>query len=234
MYILQLFYLFLFLTLNICLNGNEPIIVIYGSSCSGKSSLSKALKDDLGENWTVIDRDLVIEKYCQDKEELADAFLLDEIRDHLNKQKNLIVDTQDIIAIEEDLKDKQLLRIFVYAPLSIILARDSLRAERLNRSPKRNYYARSFVLDSYAKLLTLKSSSCDPLDVIRRNEVDENLLEYALSEEAFDFFRTMVFAKQDIFIYPNRSFQIILESHIESLNNSVRRISDFLKCSCLL
>ena len=66
------------------------IIYVFGPSCSGKSSLAQALQEDLGNDWSYLDRDDLIEqKLCS--EEDADKFLEAKITKNKNKW---IIDTQ--------------------------------------------------------------------------------------------------------------------------------------------
>lgn len=66
------------------------IIFLFGPSCSGKSTLAKALHNHFGNEWTYIDRDDLIEQnLCTDL--TADATLEERIRSIKNK---VIIDAQ--------------------------------------------------------------------------------------------------------------------------------------------
>lgn len=112
-------------------------VYLFGPSCSGKSTLGKALQHTLGDQWTYIDRDDLIEQsLCS--ESTADAFLDERIQLIKNK---IIIDTQ--IPWRE--KRKGELYFLVLPPLKILLERDEARTLQLQRTARRAYYAKEYV-----------------------------------------------------------------------------------------
>ena len=63
--------------------AENRLIVVYGASCSGKSTLSAGIAEEFGASWRVIDRDDVVDQH-QD-EEKADVYLLEEIKNTLKE-----------------------------------------------------------------------------------------------------------------------------------------------------
>ncbi|MBS0652459.1 MAG: hypothetical protein JSR39_02910 [Verrucomicrobia bacterium] len=121
------------------------VLFIFGPSCGGKSTLSKALVEKLGPSWTYIDRDQLIEDdLCS--EEVADLKLEEMIAYLQSDNRHLLIDTQVPWRAPRNGSEKYVL---VYAPLSELLARDARRTARLERSPKRAYYARLYVEETF-------------------------------------------------------------------------------------
>lgn len=120
------------------------IIFIFGPSCSGKSTLGKALQSNLGSEWTYIDRDDLIEQnVCTDS--TANKTLDERIKSVKNK---IIIDAQ--IPWRE--KRKNEFYFMVLPPLEVLLKRDAGRTIKLQRSGKQAYYAREYVLETYNTL----------------------------------------------------------------------------------
>ena len=119
-------------------------IFIFGPSCSGKSSLSQFLYEQLGEKWTYLDRDDLIEKENV-PEEHADK----EIDNRLESKSKFIVDAQI------PWRDKKIgeLYFLVFPPLEILIHRDEKRTKDLLRTDEQAFWARSYVIETYNKLL---------------------------------------------------------------------------------
>lgn len=116
-------------------------IFIFGPSCSGKSTLSHALQKRLGQKWSYIDRDDLIEsKECTESQ--ADAGLESKIK------LFTIIDAQ----IPWRSKQSQELYCLLLPPLSKLLERDSNRTIHLNRSEKKAFWAKKFVIDTHEML----------------------------------------------------------------------------------
>lgn len=121
--------------------------MVFGPSCSGKSTLSKKIACNLGQEWLVIDRDDLIEKGS------LDPYDLKSFADYINKQikvTSLVIDTnlyttEFYNSIQADRK----LRVLVYAPLARLIERDDFRNQRLQRAPDRAQRARLFVINNY-------------------------------------------------------------------------------------
>lgn len=117
------------------------IVYVFGASCSGKSTLGRALKENLGSEWIYIDRDDLIDGgVCS--ESAADSFLEGKVRSIKHK---VIIDAQ--IPWRE--KREGELYFLVLPPLEILLERDALRTIRLQRPEIRAYQARQYVIKTF-------------------------------------------------------------------------------------
>lgn len=131
-------------------------LYIFGASCSGKSTLGKALKKNLGKNWIYLDRDDLTQKEAV-REEEANDFLEERLNKLLKEKKKVIIDAQ----IPWRKKKKGELYCRINPPLKTLLTRDLKRARKLKRTKKRNKYARKFVIETYFQLEKIKSSEFD-------------------------------------------------------------------------
>lgn len=144
----------------------SDIIFLFGPSCSGKSTLGKALQNTLGCEWTYVDRDDLIEQHaCTDA--TADKTLEERIESIKNK---IIIDAQ--IPWRERRKGE--FYFLVLPPLEVLLKRDAERTTRLQRPTKKAYYARQYVLETYKILNSMdrKGFSCC-FDSSRETVADE-------------------------------------------------------------
>lgn len=120
---------------------------MFGPSCSGKSTVSKKIAQQLGAQWHLIDRDDLIENGSLDENDLVG------FADLINKKaqiSSVVIDTNHYTqAFFDLLKAESKLRILVYAPIATLLARDELRTQRLARSAQRALRAKRFVIDNY-------------------------------------------------------------------------------------
>ncbi|MBA2369905.1 MAG: hypothetical protein H0V82_12945 [Candidatus Protochlamydia sp.] len=113
------------------------IIFLFGPSCSGKSTLSIALQESLGNEWTYIDRDELIEQnVCTVS--AADRTLEEKIK--LMKGK-IIIDAQ--VPWKE--KQKGEFYFMILPPLEVLLKRDVERTINLKRPEKQAFFAREYV-----------------------------------------------------------------------------------------
>ena len=218
-----LFVLFYFVVMWLSsLSAESRIIVVYGSSCSGKSSLSSALVRELGTGWRVIDRDVVIEQY-QD-EERADCFLLKEVQAALEEGVNVIIDTQVPPKLTQNMQQYEPCYVFVYANLPTLILRDAHRCAMRNRSEIRQHYARSWVYESFALLLTTTPGNSPLVDAIDPKDIPEDILDFSLSEYSQDIFSLLLFAPQSHFVYANYPCDILVNSHLTTLDKSVNDV----------
>lgn len=133
---------------------SNNVIFLFGPSCSGKSTLGRALQNNLGRQWTYIDRDDLIEQnLCT--ESTADATLEKRIESIKNK---IIVDAQ--IPWRE--KEKSEFYFMVLPPLKVLLERDAIRTVQLQRPKERAQFAQEYVIESYNILISMdkKSFNC--------------------------------------------------------------------------
>jgi len=119
-------------------------IFIFGPSCSGKSSLAQFLHSQLGEDWIYLDRDDLIEK-----ENIPEEHADKEIDNRLEFKSKFIVDAQI------PWRDKKIgeLYFLVFPPLEILIHRDEKRTKDLLRTDEQAFWARSYVIETYNKLL---------------------------------------------------------------------------------
>lgn len=119
----------------------SDIIFLFGPSCSGKSTLGKALQNTLGSEWTYLDRDDLIEQQvCTDS--TADKALEERMESIKNK---VIIDAQ--IPWRERRASE--FYFLVLPPLEVLLKRDAERTRRLQRPTQKAQYARRYVLETY-------------------------------------------------------------------------------------
>jgi adenylate kinase family enzyme len=126
-------------------------IYIFGASCSGKSTLSKALQKSLGNEWIRIDRDDLIEQEAYSD---ADAVLEEKIQ--LIKDK-IIIDAQ----IPWRKKRVGEFYFFVLPPLQTLLERDAVRTMRLKRSEERAARAKVYVINTHQTLDAMEQTDFD-------------------------------------------------------------------------
>lgn len=129
------------------------VVYLFGASCSGKSTLGKALQKSLGSQWTYIDRDDLIEQnVCTDL--TANTVLEERIQ---SIKSHIIIDAQ----IPWRKKRLNELYILVLPPLAKLLERDAVRTINLKRSEKNAYYAREYVIETYNILNGMKKTDFD-------------------------------------------------------------------------
>lgn len=124
------------------------VIGLFGPSCAGKSTLAIALQNNLGNDWTYIDRD---DLPCPESE--ADE-TLERI---IGSAKNLIIDAQI------PWREKKMGEFYfvVLPPLDILLQRDAERTKELHRTAKRAHWAREYVIETYNTLSAMKRENFD-------------------------------------------------------------------------
>lgn len=148
-------------------------IFIFGSSCSGKSTLATALSERLGGEWAYLDRDDLVQKEGI-KEEVADS----EIDRQLALRTHVIVDAQ--IPWRERKEGE--LYFLIFAPLECLLKRNALRTERLERKPNRAKWAKDYVVQTHKKLAEMDA---------RFFNGSFNSSNSSLSEEVDQIYRTL-------------------------------------------
>ncbi|MBX3719462.1 MAG: AAA family ATPase [Parachlamydiales bacterium] len=123
-------------------------LFIFGPSCGGKSTLSKALIEQLGPTWVYLERDLLIEDGAANEEE-ADDKLEEAIAFLQAHDQDVLIDTQIPWRQPRKRSEKYVL---VYAPLPELIARDARRTQKLERTSKRAHYARLYVEETFSKV----------------------------------------------------------------------------------
>ena len=177
----------IFLLLSLCAgyahsNQEELIIVINGTSCAGKSTLTHALADALKEQqfpvhecsaeecfsmtlphhadrtWCVVHTDDIWEYICNQEQggdcwQQAIAKTAQYACYLADEGCSVIVDTS--IIHEEDFElfgDSRLYTILVYAPLSVLCMRDEQRAEQRHRPYHRKIVCRYHILECFKQM----------------------------------------------------------------------------------
>ncbi len=141
-----------FISLIFCCTKNK-LIVVMGASCSGKSTLSKELLQNLGDGWKFVELD-EIEDQCKAKkititnEELI-TMVVYQVNEHLDNKYNVLVDTNiyhnDFSKIDCDYKKI----VWVYCPLNILLVRNAERDKVLQRRGDNARYAREYTQKTF-------------------------------------------------------------------------------------
>lgn len=209
----------------------KRLVIIYGASCAGKSTLSHGLQEAMGEPWVVIDRDEVIEQEASRGilaqeviETIADKLLYNEIQNRLNAGKKVIVDTQIPRAVLHHFQQEKPLAVFVYAPLSSLIARDTRRAERLSRSEERNLWARHYLLETYASLISRKTGFGKvAIEETTGKEVDCELFRLPLSKRSTSIFLELVKSNKPKPIFSRYPCHLLIKSDQEPVADSVSR-----------
>lgn len=164
------------------------IIFLFGPSCSGKSTLGQALYENLGSEWTYIDRDDLIEKnVCT--ESTADRTLEKRIQSIKDK---IIIDAQ--IPWREKQKDE--FYFMVLPPLEVLLKRDAERTIKLKRPERQAYYAREYVLETYNTLSKMKRESFDHyFNSSQESVMDEiNTVKTLINHKSYSLVKYVCFA----------------------------------------
>lgn len=144
--------LFFFSSLR-CDQNSGKALIIYGASCSGKSTLAKKIRNAL-EVWQIIEfDDFEIELKKLDHQitnSQISHYLIEHALFLLMRGENLIIDT-NVFDGAWVMKLKPFLcgTIFVYCPLPQLLERNAIRDKRLNRSAEKSFNARKYVESTY-------------------------------------------------------------------------------------
>lgn len=119
-------------------------IFVFGPSCSGKSTLCHELNKRLGNGWTTIDRDDLIEqKICAEKD--ADLTIDQKIEKMKSK---IIVDTQ----LPWRKKKSGEHFFLILPPLEVLLKRDAERTIVHKRSIEFAYHCKKYVQETHESL----------------------------------------------------------------------------------
>lgn len=176
--------LFFLLFLFSSLTANQ-VILIYGPSCSGKSTYAHEL-----ENQTRFKRldwddfaDLVGEAQ-------ASEALTEEINALRKEGHNLIIDAQPCFEFEGD----NVTKILIYTPLQNLIERDEKRNLRLNREEKRRLFARSYVYNTFFQLFSVKEG-CQFVDQIDLSSIEDDISKYSLEMESLEALKEIVHNK---------------------------------------
>ncbi len=205
------------------LANENRVIVVYGASCSGKSTLSEAIAKEFGALWCVIDRDNVIDRH--QNAENPNQHLLEEIDDALKMGLSVVVDTQDPSDLMQSLMPNEPFMVFVYAKIPELIIRDRHRSERKNRTKERAYQARSWVYNTFANLLTIEPGKTPLVDTIEPHELTNDVFIHDLKEYSQRLFHTL--AKTSRAVYAKHPCDVIIRSDRHTLTESIQQIKDY-------
>ncbi len=135
-------------------NSNSgKAIIIMGASCSGKSTLSKKLLELLGNQWKLVELDVIEEEFKALGKNTDDINLLDAVVVQSNALLtagwNIIIDTNIYHEILQKISVNDKKFVLVYCPVNILLARNAQRDVVLQRSPQRAVRARKYVVKTF-------------------------------------------------------------------------------------
>ncbi|MFH1254685.1 MAG: hypothetical protein V1646_04625 [bacterium] len=220
-----------FLLISSCLSAVDVIIVM-GPSCSGKSTLAKALTqrllEDTSAQWHLVALDDVINIA---KEELPDyssdcdlEYLVRRVNWLCARGKSVVVDTNNYSEdFEEQLNVRNIKKVLVYASLPVLLGRDDHRTKILKRDDKRAMGARYFVMDNFTKFFTLSAKS--ELDKII-SILSKTSIKFALDFDPYeicktDFYLQLIKSPHDpLFIYSRFKFDAFVDTGWENTAES--------------
>lgn len=229
--------------------GTPQVVFIYGTSCAGKSSLAKRLVHSLGSQWKLMDRDQVIEDrqkiYLQahshlKKEQLrqaleeieaqADEAVLQEIRSAMQNGLNVIVDTQLHQNLFNQLSEARSFSVLIYAPLHVLLERDAQRNQHLSRSERRRFYAKAFILETFAQLYSLDvcQKNAKQVDILHPASWDQSILQYCTGAETYAFFERLLGVKESVPLWSRESCDLVINSQDRTIEEAAE-----LLCWCL-
>ncbi|MFI5334985.1 MAG: hypothetical protein ACHQT8_07510 [Chlamydiales bacterium] len=129
------------------------IVFLFGPSCAGKSTLGKALQESLGSQWHYIDRDDLVEQgVCPEKQ------ANDELEARIcGLSRKIIIDAQ----IPWRKKREEERYFLILPPLAILLERDALRTQELERNRQVALVAREYVKETHEVLSKIDKEGFD-------------------------------------------------------------------------
>jgi len=100
------------------------VILLFGTSCAGKSTIGRELQKNLGSCWQILDWDDYASEFGDDN---ATDFLLRAIIQELVNGRCLIVGTQPCVEFKDALAYYNVVSVLAYASLNTLIARDEVR-----------------------------------------------------------------------------------------------------------
>ena len=131
----------------------NSVIYLFGASCSGKSTLGKALQNTLGGEWEYIDRDDLVES-GECSEETANAAIDEKVQ---QIKTRVIIDAQIPWRAKRTGESYYLIR----SPLRILLERDAKRTTLLKREEERSLQTRRYVIETHQILEEIEQTQFD-------------------------------------------------------------------------
>lgn len=210
-----------------CLAGEA--VLLFGTSCAGKSTLAHALTEQLGPDWDRFDWDEIADEVGEDH---ATEMLLSQVLHCLDNGRSALVDCQPI-AEWPTLSGYRVTPLLIYAPLPVLVERDQIRSQRLNRSTQRQRHARAYIYHTFCQLYGLESNSNQVyVDSIHRCDLEPHILEYPLEESTKDFLAAILAQEAASHIYSNIFATDVIRTDIMNLDHSVKAILSILQVNC--
>jgi len=199
------------------------VILLYGTSCAGKSTIATHLQKSLGSSWKILDWDDYANEHGDDR---ATEILLDDLMQDLLNGYCLIIDTQPCVDISDTLSNYRVISVLIYASLNTLIARDELRQTTLKRSEKRRRYARAYIFETFFQLYGCNSND-DPVDEIYPDDVPTDLWYYPLNEATSDFFQQIAQNNSPVSIYAKVRYDLIIntdQTNIDCAINTIQKV----------
>lgn len=214
---------FLFYSLLICQVYAETvpqIILLFGTSCAGKSTIGCELQKSLGSSWQVLDWDDYANEFGDDN---ATQILLTTILQELVNGRSLIVDMQPSVEFKDALAYYNVVSVLAYVSLNTLIARDDVRQFFLKRPEKRRQYARAYIYETFFQLYGCDPNN-DPIDEMVSCHVEPDFLCYPLSDATSNFFLQIAQSSSPISIYTRQSFDLIIKTDQLDIRSAVDMI----------
>lgn len=129
-------------------------LVVIGAYCSGKSTLSKQLLSSLGDQWRLVELDMIEDALKEQGKDTSDQALIDAVVTQANRLLSngcqVIIDTNIYHEQLQTVATPDKTFILLHCPLAILLERNAQRDAALQRSEKRSFYARQYVEKNFA------------------------------------------------------------------------------------
>lgn len=235
---IQLLALFLLITFSGYAESNPEIILLYGTSCAGKSTIANQLQQKLNFEtvdmelncWEILDWDVYANEFGDD---LASGILLDDLMQCLMNGKRIIVDAQPCVEFECTLKNYTFKKVLVYAPLETLISRDNARNNLLKRSEKRQQYARAYIYETFFQLYGIEATNIRVAE-IDPSDVQSDFIEYPLNEATYDFFQNIVERNIKVSIYTKQKYDLVVNTELLDIHLAVSQIYSILFGSTIL
>lgn len=196
------------------------VILLFGTSCAGKSTIGRELQKNLGSCWQILDWDDYANEFGDDN---ATEFLLSTLIQELASGRCLIVDTQPCVEFKDALAYYNVISVLAYASLNTLIARDEVRQFLLKRPEKRRQYARAYIYETFFQLYGFDPNN-DPIDEMVSYHVESDLLCYPLHEETSNFFLQIAQSTSPVSIYTRKSFDLIIKTDQLDVRSAVNMI----------
>jgi adenylylsulfate kinase-like enzyme len=127
------------------------VLFIMGPSCSGKTTIARAVQQELGQEWILAEYD-VIEDEMHERADHVAVFnnLMRYVNKKLKENKNVLIDTNFMcLPACEQLISLEKIYIVCSAPLTILLERNRTRNSKKNRTSAQVDIAQEWIKESY-------------------------------------------------------------------------------------